>query len=48
MASTIAYPSIMKEGVAEVAELNKTDKVGDVDKAAEEVVGHEVAKPPKK
>ena len=47
MVSTMAYPSILKEGVAEVAEADKTDEVREVDEAAEEVMEDEVAEPPK-
>jgi len=48
MSSTMAYPSILKEGVAEVAEADKTDERRDADKGAKEIAENEVAEPPKK
>jgi len=44
----MAYPSILKEGVTEVADADKTDEAGETDEATEEVVEDKVAEPPNK
>ena len=46
MASTMVYPSILKEGVNKVAEVDRTDEVGDADEAAKEAVEDKVTEPP--